>query len=156
MSTSCPVWPSDETCTYNPKVFLTRDPCMYNCTIVSSLSHHHHHHHHHPHHPNHPHHRYVAAVVRPAATFDPNAHPSSSHPLYPMSPAAMQVFVIKMTMMKMRTMMTMMTMTMTWQGMPLTAAWPGFPPYPPTSAAHHHYPRLVIFNLKYFKTSSKN
>ena len=31
--------------------------------------------------------RYVAAVVRPAA-FEPNA---SSHPLYPMSPAAMQV-----------------------------------------------------------------
>lgn len=58
---------------------------------------------------------YVAAVVRPT-TFDPNAHPSSSHPLYPLSPAAMQ-------------------------GMPLTAAWPGFPHYPPTSAAH--YPRLA-------------
>ena len=33
--------------------------------------------------------RYVAAVVRPSA-FDPTSHPSS-HPLYPMSPAAMQV-----------------------------------------------------------------
>jgi len=57
---------------------------------------------------------YVAAVVRPTA-FDPNSL-SSSHPLYPISPSAMQ-------------------------GVPLTAAWPGFPPYPPTSAAH--YPRLA-------------
>ena len=34
--------------------------------------------------------RYVAAVVRPTA-FDPNSL-SSSHPLYPISPSAMQVY----------------------------------------------------------------
>lgn len=41
-----------------------------------------------------------------------------------------------------RTMMLVIAMTtIIRQGVPLTAAWPGFPPCPPTSAAH--FPRLV-------------
>jgi len=51
---------------------------------------------------------YVAAVIRPAA-YDPSLSPTQA--LYPVPPAAMQ-------------------------GVPLTAAWPGFSHYPPTSAGH--------------------
>jgi len=63
---------------------------------------------------------YVAAVVRP--TYDPSLSPTQ--PMYPLSPAALQ-------------------------GVPLTAGWASFSPYPPNSGPPYHRLPYDPYNAAY-------